>query len=418
MKRFEKLGGENKAKGKGAAALELAPEFTEGLTQEEVVTMMLNYASCCMLGNRMDAVEQTAKSILKLAPDNVGAAVFHAVSLAKKDQLDQALKVLDDFASKHEDGASVAKMAQCELACSHGKYKLGAQALVGLSDEVKYQPGALATIISLFGKSNDPSQASSTVDGATQWWEGSLSGASQAEMKKYVNVMSIAAQFKFQQKDVDTAAALYQKVLRQTDDPTLRSQAMGGLVQLHGVEDASLADQYEGEMPAIPGLDEIDVEILEQTTISKSTTKVEESGESALQKTMPGMTESSSAAAQETYIPKTKAEQKRDFLKTLPAERQEFVLERQRTARQNKRKRKVAKENAKHPKPKQIDPERWIPKRDRTSYKKTRKEKLKAKNKVKGSQGAGKVDESLDRSAGQSSSKGPKLPKGKGKRRK
>merc|ERR1712157_629908 len=117
---------------------------------------------------------------------------------------DQAMQVLDAFASKHPASAAQCYMAKCELACSVGKPKVGAQALVQLPEEVKYQPGALATIVSLFSKSLDAPQASSTVDGATKWWESNIAGsqASSSEMKKYVNVMSIAAQYKFQQKDV------------------------------------------------------------------------------------------------------------------------------------------------------------------------------------------------------------------------
>ena len=57
------------------------------------------------------------------------------------------------------------------------------------------------------------------------------------------------------------------------------------------------------------------------------------------------------------------------------------------------------------------DPERWIPKRDRSGYKKTRREKKLAKSVVKGSQGAGKVNEMLDKSqAPVDTTRGPNLP--------
>ena len=119
---------------------------------------------------------------------------------------------------------------------------------------------------------------------------------------------------------------------------------------------------------------------------------------------------------QDVYAPKTKAQRKREFLKTLPAERQEYVLERQKAQRKEKAKKKM-KLPAGYDPNKKPDPERWIAKRDRTNYKKSRREKRKDKNVVKGSQGAGKVDERLDKSSGPVESKPPNVPSRAGRRK-
>ncbi|PNH12383.1 hypothetical protein TSOC_000646 [Tetrabaena socialis] len=72
------------------------------------------------------------------------------------------------------------------------------------------------------------------------------------------------------------------------------------------------------------------------------------------------------------------------------------------------------------------EPERWVPKWERSDNKKKRDKRRREKDAVKGSQGAGKVDENLDRSnapapsAADSKAKPtkPNLPprKGKGKK--
>ncbi|GFR40964.1 hypothetical protein Agub_g1628, partial [Astrephomene gubernaculifera] len=76
------------------------------------------------------------------------------------------------------------------------------------------------------------------------------------------------------------------------------------------------------------------------------------------------------------------------------------------------------------------DPERWLPKWERADYKKKRDRRKRDKDAVKGSQGAGKVDESLDRTRAPAAGAGagaeaktqsakPNLPpqkKGKGKK--
>lgn len=71
------------------------------------------------------------------------------------------------------------------------------------------------------------------------------------------------------------------------------------------------------------------------------------------------------------------------------------------------------------------NPERWLPKWQRSDYKKKRGSRHRAKEVVKGSQGAGKVDESLDIASAAGASRAsksaaPQLPakikKGKGRR--
>ena len=71
------------------------------------------------------------------------------------------------------------------------------------------------------------------------------------------------------------------------------------------------------------------------------------------------------------------------------------------------------------------NPERWLPKWQRSDYKKKRGSRHRAKEVVKGSQGAGKVDESLDIASAAGAARAtknaaPQLPakikKGKGRR--
>ena len=179
-----------------------------------------------------------------------------------------------------------------------------------------------------------------------------------------------------------------------------------------------MADKYDSEMPPIPGIDEIDVEILEQTTMKvnrqASLAKKESGGDAS------GAANASSSGvsvedSDNMFVSKSKAQQRREFYKTLPVERQEVIAERQKARRKAKRKHRLpAGYDPKNPG--QPDPERWIPKRDRTSYKKTRKEKAAAKNKIKGSQGAGKVNENLDRS-GPAKESSSRAAKGKGRRK-
>jgi len=237
---------------------------------------------------------------------------------------------------------------------------------------------------------------------------------------RYASAMKIAGRYKYEQKDLDGAAALYQKVLAKTEDPTLRSEAMAGLVQLHGVDDSALADKYESEMPVIPGIEEIDVELLEQTTMKVKRQPMSAPGaSSSAAKSKEGESRAFKSAAagqatqvEEVFVTRSKAQQRREFLKTLPPERQEYVLKRQKEQKKRKAKRRAKAPAGLDPNnPTEPDPERWIAKRDRSSYKKTRKEKKKEKNVVKGSQGAGKVNEMLDRSSAPLDKKAaPNLP--------
>lgn len=436
LKKFEKLakrsGGDPntpaKVKRKNSlgdgSGLELAPEISEGLAAEERVTLLCNYAIVSLLGNRTDAVEQTARTALSIDSASSAAAVLRAVTLVKKGSQEEAWKVLDDFCERNAESAVAVSVAKCEIAASCGKWKVGARALTSLPEEVRFQPACLATIASLLDKAGEKDEAGGVLAESSTWWEAQeVEGGGEDEVARYASALKIAAQFKYETKDLDGAARLYEKILQKTQDGTLRSEAMAGLVQLHGVDDSSLADKYEAEMPAIPGIEEIDVELLETTTVrtkaASKTTHAAGGGAGSAKKdpkSKSAMAGGETAAMAAMDSPDlglggvaarvSKAQVRREFLKTLDPERQAHVLQRRKDAKKAKRKRKMKDKEYKEA----VDSERWIPKRDRTNYKKTRREKKKDKNVVKGSQGAGKVNEMLDKSSAPIEAAAPTLP--------
>jgi len=430
MKRLEKLakkkdgaaaGGAAPKGGKGSvgrrnsfeAGFVLAPEFEEYLNDDEKKVMTLNHVVLSILANRYDGIEQTLRHLLRSAPGTVEATILSAFVQAKHlDNLDGALAQLSEFGSRYPSEELQVQLAKCELASSCGKWKVAAEALLDTKEEVRFQPAVVGTVMDLLSRCREQQLADTFMDAVIEWWDGSMAGQSKsavvdAEIESYVAVMKCAGSWKQRMNRLEEAGRCYEKVLEKTDDSTLRSEALAGLVQLHGVNDSSIADNYEREMPPIPGIDDLDVELLEQTSvkISKRSTAARKK---SLDASSAGATTSAGGAV-DPYVPKTKAQRRQDFLNTLPAARRDVVLQRQRDRR--KRKRKVRLPKGYDPSnPVEPDPERWIPKRDRTNYKKSRREKRKEKNVLKGSQGAGKVDDRLDKSSAPIAPAKPALP--------
>ena len=452
LKRFDKLQAlraeSEKSSGKvrrknslgDATGLVLSQDFAGLLQPEESSCVLSNYAACALLAGRPEAAERTAERALEACSGRPDAAATMALALARQGREDEALSSLDEFRERGGDPEAAA-VAKCEIAVLCSKWKQAANALLSLPEDKRHQPAAIATALWLLERSGDKSRASSAVDACASWWDSQASSGALSEggFASYARALKICGQFRFRSKDPDGAAALYQKVLDRTDDPQLRSEAMAGLVQvslplypeacfcgrqfavdtppplslsvqLHGVSDASLADRYESEMPPVPGLEELDVELLEQATVrsARGSQPRTQGAMAAPSAAKDDPAKPSSAAQDEVYATKSKAQRRREFLRTLPEERQEYVA-----ARQKEQRRKKAKRKAKQPADcaGEPDPERWIPKRDRSGYKKTRREKKLAKSVVKGSQGAGKVNEMLDKSqAPVDTTRGPNLP--------
>ncbi|CAG8580256.1 1728_t:CDS:2 [Diversispora eburnea] len=201
-------------------------------------------------------------------------------------------------------------------------------------DSEKYKPGYVGLLVWLYEQVGKSEKAVQTLEKAGNFWK---SGSDES-----TSILKQTAAFKLKTGRYQEAAKDYEQLVK--NDP-LNSQALAGLIIAYSHYNISLAEKYESSLPDINNINiNIDVESLE--------------------KIVPGVKKS--------YIKKTDTKSSEDPSKL--------------TSNKNKKKKKrkplLPKNYDQNVKP---DPERWLPKYERSTYKAKGKRKQQLS---KGPQGA------------------------------
>ena len=269
--------------------------------------------------------------------DSVMPVLLQAVVLVRENKSGKAEEILGQFSEKFPDKAKVVLLARAQVAAAAGHPQIAAESLSKIAD-IQHLPATVATIVSLKERAGDIDGAEAVFDSAIQWWSNSMT-----EDNKRTVIMQEAASFKLKHGREKEAARLYEELVKSHKS----LQALIGLVTTVAHVDVDKAESYEKQLKPLPGLKGVDVESLERTSGAKhvqSDSHVE-------------VTE-----AYEESKNKDKAKKKR---KRKPRYPKGF--------------------DPANPGP-PPDPERWLPKRERSSYRPKRKDKRAAQ--VRGSQGA------------------------------
>lgn len=281
-------------------------------------------------------------------PDSVIPVLLQAAVLVRENKAGKAEEILGQFADKFPEKAKPIFLARAQVAAAAGHPQVAADSLAQIED-IQHMPATVATLVSLKERAGDVDGASAVLDAATQWWTNAMS-----EDNKLSLIMHEAASFKLKQGREDEAARLYEELVKSHGSV----EALVGLVMTSANVDVDKAETYAKRLRKLPGLKEVNVESLERTSGAKHV----ENGHPVHAEPAP-----------EEGKEKTKAKKKR------------------------KRKPKYPKGfDPANPGP-PPDPERWLPKRERSSYRPKRKDKRAAQ--VRGSQGA-VVREKQDANAG------------------
>lgn len=269
--------------------------------------------------------------------DSVMPVLLQAAVLVRENKSGKAEEILGQFAEKFPDKAKVVLLARAQIAAVAGHPQIAAESLSKIAD-IQHLPATVATIVSLKERAGDIDGAEAVFDSAIQWWSNAMT-----EDNKLTVIMQEAASFKLKHGREKEAARLYEELVKSHGSV----QALIGLVTTAARVDVEKAEAYEKQLKPLPGLKGVDVESLERTSGAKhiqSDSRV-------------GITE-----AYEESKNKEKAKKKR---KRKPRYPKGF--------------------DPANPGP-PPDPERWLPKRERSSYRPKRKDKRAAQ--VRGSQGA------------------------------
>ncbi|KAJ6809067.1 signal recognition particle subunit SRP72-like [Iris pallida] len=279
--------------------------------------------------------QELASSLPDMFPDSLTPVLLQAAVHVRGKKVPKAEEILGQFADKFPEKSKLVLLARAQIAAAAGHSQIAAESLSKIPD-IQHMPATVATIVSLRERLSDFSSASTVFDSAIKWWKNSMT-----EDNKLNIIMQEAASFKLNHGREDDASKLYEELVKSQGS----LEAMVGLVATAARTDLEKAELYEKKLRPLSGLKGINVESLEKTHGAKH--------------------------VEGAHVGKMEVSE--DVKKT--------------SMKKRKRKRKPRYPKGfdpANPGP-PPDPERWLPKRERSSYRPRRKDK---RAQVRGSQGA------------------------------
>ncbi|KAM1633553.1 hypothetical protein ACFXTN_010595 [Malus domestica] len=315
----------------------LTPGLDNKLSPKQKESIYVNRVLLLLHANKMDQAREIVAALPDMFPDSVMPVLLQAAVFVRENRAGKAEEILGQFSEKFPDKSKVVLLARAQVAAAAGHPLLAAESL-GKIPDIQHTPATVATLVSLRERAGDIDGAAAVLDAAINWWSNAMT-----EDNKLSVLMQEAASFKLRHGREEEAARLYEELVKSHGSV----EALVGLVTTVARVDVKKAEAYEQKLKPLPGLKGVNVDSLEKTSGAKHNEGV------------------SHVKITETYDEgKTKAKAKR----------------------KRKRKPKYPKGfDPANPGP-PPDPERWLPKRERSSYRPKRKDKRAAQ--VRGSQGS------------------------------
>ncbi|KVI09435.1 signal recognition particle subunit SRP72 [Cynara cardunculus var. scolymus] len=324
-------------KSTGDPSFQLVPGLELKLSPKQKEAIYINRMLLLLHSNKIDQARVLADALPQMFPNSVTPILLQAAVFVRENKAGKAEEMLGKYAEKlPADKSKMVLLARAQIAAAAGHPQIASESLSKISD-IQHMPATVATLVSLKERAGDIDGASVVLDSAVKFWSNAMT-----EESKLSVIMQEAAAFKLKHGQKEEASKLFEELVKSHNS----IEALVGLIQTAAYTDVEKAETYEKQLKPLPGLKYVDVNALEKTSGAKHV----ENGPH-LGNTEPHETKS-----------KEKAKKKR---KRKPRYPKGF--------------------DPANPGP-PPDPERWLPKRERSSFRPKRKDKRAAQ--IRGSQGA------------------------------
>eukprot|EP00887_Chlorella_sp_A99_P004060 scaffold11.g4060.t1 len=367
--------------------LRIKPGLSSRLGPAQREALLASYATAALMGGKPDVAKQAAAALEAQqeqaaeqgAPRSAALPALRAALLAREGKAKEAAAVLEAAtAAGGAAGGAQLVLLRAQVAAAGGDAAGAAALLAGTAaggGGGPAPPAALATRLALLEHAGRAGEAAAELERALAQWQGAGEGAPGRAAALTWIVRQLAGA-KLAAGDLEGASACYQRLLAggaaaapPRDAPTaellLRHARLLAATGAGPSAELGAALLPGGSAPAGAALPRGEVDALEAAGGAAAAGRAAE-GAAAVP-----VTAAAAAAAGKAEEAKAPPKHKR------------------------KRKRLPKGFDPANPGP-APDPERWLPKWQRSDAKRLRR-KLRSKQEAKGSQGAGKVDESLDR---------------------
>lgn len=313
------------------------------LTSKQKKSIALNNCLLALFSGSSEQTIQLCNKFVQQYPnDDFEAVLIKSSQLSKDKKYKEAVDHLEKFAASHKDKAFATKFAIIQLLLLQGNRKDAVEVLSSLGDTYKYKPGVVSALVTLYlGLDNKPA-ASGVLKSAVDWYKKNASNDS----GDLSDMWRQAAEFHLRGGEAETAAKSLEELLKMKPNDV---KVLAQLVIAYAQFDAKKAQEISKRLPALETL----------------TTASEIDALEAANWVMSIKAAKKSATAKVEQSPGTPGSDLQKKKKT-----------------HRKRKGKLPKNYNAEVAP---DPERWLPRYERSGYRKKRDRR--AKDVIKGSQG-------------------------------
>mmetsp|Transcript_53609 Transcript_53609/g.149138 ORF Transcript_53609/g.149138 Transcript_53609/m.149138 type:complete len:665 (-) Transcript_53609:128-2122(-) len=337
------------------------------LTLKQTIEIGVNKCLLLLQARKFDEAKRELQRLRERRSEHPRVAIVQAAiaQAEKKNKLCE--ETLQNYLAEHPGNEEVL-LCLAQLYSQQNQTVKAVEALAQLPVKFRAQPGTLKAIASLYQKQKSPEKAIACIHEAVDYW---ASEDTTTDEETLASVFQIAARLAKQLKDEALAAEVYQLHLEKVDGSNV--EALCGLVQALASTDVEKAEQY-AERLKVPSYDHLDAEELEKAAIPKVGARRRETKDAAVASPGEGneVGQGEDAAAAATVKPKKKRKRKIRYPKNFDPE---------------------------NPGP-PPDPERWLPKHERSEFKKRMRKR--DKQLARGPQGSMPVDDNAFRKQGPS----------------
>ncbi|XP_067036524.1 signal recognition particle subunit SRP72-like [Acropora muricata] len=322
-----------------------ADELAHKLTASQQQTMTFNRCLLNFHTNQLEACRNLTSTLEAKYPESDFPCLMRASLLHREKQSAKAVEVLKNYAECHEDSAMNVKLTLVQLYLAQGNIGEACSTLRSVKD-LTYKPGVVSALVTLYSHIGDVSAAVDILDEAVEHAQKNKDTMRQSEV---LSLMRENVSYKLQHGRAKEAVDMLEKLHK--EDPT-DVKTLAQLIKAYSCVNPKKAESFSEKLTSLD-------------TSSQDTTLDVDALELSL-------------SASGSRYGRTKAKQEADV--EMEDLRQEIIMKRR------KRKRKRGKLPKNYNPDVDPDPERWIPKRERSYYKGKRQKK--GASVGKGTQGA------------------------------
>eukprot|EP00850_Spirogloea_muscicola_P023788 SM000388S14668 [mRNA] locus=s388:42467:48655:- [translate_table: standard] len=327
----------------------LAAGLVGKLTAQQTSAILVNRFLLLLHSGKYDQARDALPSVADVLRGTEESALLRVSLLLQEGQLRQAEDVLGK-ATREAPPKSAAhvQLFWAQALAAVGHFQRAAEVLDKV-DSIRHRPSTVATLVALRERAGDLAGAEAALDAAVAWWDAHMDEGAAGPLLE--QLLQESAAFKLHNSLHKAAAQAFIRLLEwPSASPDAKARAITGLVCSAAHFDPAMAEKYEADLLPLAGTLSLDVATLEQQA-GAGRGKVE---------------------AVEKKRPQTVGEEDGDRIKP---------------RKKRKKRRPIYPKgfDPANPGP-PPDPERWLPRRERSSYKPRKKDKRAAP--LRGAQGA------------------------------